>query len=112
MDEDTKRDRMSETDRNEAQSVVQHGGTKAMSQAIIDGVEFLLDSVDQKRHRLPWPIGFYFAKLWYHERLYPLIFTTGALGTYLQLAADKPAQQGSTNKTNSLQNHTQTLPEV
>ncbi|MCH1438491.1 MAG: squalene--hopene cyclase [Rubripirellula sp.] len=112
MDEDTKRDRMSETDRNEAQSVVQHGGTKAMSQAIINGVEFLLDSVDQKRHRLPWPIGFYFAKLWYHERLYPLIFTTGALGTYLQLAADKPAQQGSTNKTNSLQNHTQTLPEV
>jgi squalene-hopene/tetraprenyl-beta-curcumene cyclase len=25
------------------------------------------------------PIGFYFAKLWYFERLYPLIFATGAL---------------------------------
>ena len=28
----------------------------------------------------PAPIGFYFAKLWYYERLYPLIFATGALG--------------------------------
>lgn len=30
--------------------------------------------------REPAPIGFYFAKLWYYERLYPLIFTVGALG--------------------------------
>jgi len=28
----------------------------------------------------PAPIGFYFAKLWYHEKLYPLIWTLGALG--------------------------------
>jgi len=27
----------------------------------------------------PSPIGFYFAKLWYFEELYPLIFATGAL---------------------------------
>ena len=112
VDEDTNRDKMSGTDRFNGQSVVQHGGTKAMSQAIIEGVEFLLDSVDQRRHRVPWPIGFYFAKLWYHERLYPLIFTTGALGKYLQLAADKPTLKGSTNEKNSLQNPTQTLPEV
>lgn len=26
------------------------------------------------------PIGFYFAKLWYYERLYPLVWTVGALG--------------------------------
>ncbi|MBD55166.1 MAG: squalene--hopene cyclase [Rhodopirellula sp.] len=110
--EDTNRDKMSETDRFNPQSAVQHGGTKAMSQAIIRGVEFLLESVDQERHRVPWPIGFYFAKLWYHERLYPLIFTTGALGKYLQLAADKPTRKGSTNETNSFQNPTQTLPEV
>ena len=29
---------------------------------------------------LPTPIGLYFAKLWYYEALYPLIFATGALG--------------------------------
>ena len=26
----------------------------------------------------PAPIGFYFAKLWYYEKLYPLIFTVAA----------------------------------
>jgi squalene-hopene/tetraprenyl-beta-curcumene cyclase len=109
---DTKRDKTAEDERFLAQSAVQHGGTNAMTQAIIGGVEFLLDSVDQKRHRLPWPIGFYFAKLWYHERLYPLIFTTGALGKYLQLAADKPTRPGSTNDKNSFPKPTHTLPEV
>jgi squalene-hopene/tetraprenyl-beta-curcumene cyclase len=33
------------------------------------------------------PIGFYFAKLWYFERLYPLIWTTGALGKVAALEA-------------------------
>ena len=28
----------------------------------------------------PAPIGLYFAKLWYFERLYPLIFSLDALG--------------------------------
>ncbi len=35
----------------------------------------------------PAPIGFYFAKLWYFERLYPQIFTVSALGKYLALRA-------------------------
>ena len=32
------------------------------------------------RFREPSPIGFYFAKLWYFEKLYPIIFTVAALG--------------------------------
>lgn len=36
------------------------------------------------------PIGFYFAKLWYFEELYPLIFATGALSQgYRFLAEDR-----------------------
>ncbi|MDP6504909.1 MAG: hypothetical protein QF886_14920, partial [Planctomycetota bacterium] len=27
----------------------------------------------------PAPIGFYFAKLWYYEKLYPIIFSIAAL---------------------------------
>lgn len=65
------------------------GGNLAICQAIIRGVEFLLRHVDHGRHRQPWPIGFYFAKLWYHEKLYPLIFTTAALGKYLRAMADE-----------------------
>ncbi len=37
--------------------------------------------------REPAPIGFYFAKLWYYERLYPLVFTVGALGRCAALRA-------------------------
>ena len=110
--DDTKRDKIDRFGGLSGQTVPQHGGTKATSQAIILGVEFLLKSVDEKRHRVPWPIGFYFAKLWYHERLYPLIFTMAALGKYLQLAADQPTRNGSSDETNPLQNPTQTLPEV
>ncbi len=65
------------------------GGNEAYRVAIIRGVEFLLESVADGHHRLPWPIGFYFAKLWYHERLYPLIFTTTALGKYLRATAEE-----------------------
>ena len=44
------------------------------------GVCWLLDRIESGAWREPAPIGFYFAKLWYHERLYPLIWTVGALG--------------------------------
>ena len=43
------------------------------------GVEWLIRAVETGNVNVPTPIGFYFAKLWYHERLYPLIFATGAL---------------------------------
>jgi squalene-hopene/tetraprenyl-beta-curcumene cyclase len=37
----------------------------------------------------PSPIGFYFAKLWYFERLYPLIFTVAALRRAAQLVTNE-----------------------
>ena len=39
------------------------------------GARWLEECVDFE----PSPIGLYFAKLWYSERLYPLIFTVSAL---------------------------------
>lgn len=48
--------------------------------AALKGIDWLLTAVEAKRHREPSPIGFYFAKLWYHEKLYPLTFTVSALG--------------------------------
>lgn len=47
--------------------------------AVERGVEWLLARVESGMWRERAPIGFYFAKLWYYERLYPLIFTVGAL---------------------------------
>jgi len=44
------------------------------------GMNWLVEAVESGRFREPSPIGFYFAKLWYYEKLYPLIFTVAALG--------------------------------
>ncbi|EMI17142.1 squalene-hopene cyclase [Rhodopirellula maiorica SM1] len=63
-------------------------GKNDPKQVIIRGVEFLLQSVHDGRHRVPWPIGFYFAKLWYHEKLYPLVFTVAALSSFLRSDLD------------------------
>ena len=46
----------------------------------IKGLRWLVEAVRSGRHRETAPIGFYFAKLWYHERLYPLVFTVSTLG--------------------------------
>lgn len=44
------------------------------------GTAWLVAQVESGQWSEPAPIGFYFAKLWYYERLYPLIWTVGALG--------------------------------
>ncbi|QDT56083.1 Squalene--hopene cyclase [Caulifigura coniformis] len=43
------------------------------------GLRYLGQAVRDGRWRNVSPIGFYFAKLWYFERLYPMIFTTSAM---------------------------------
>ena len=47
--------------------------------AVERGALWLIERVESGAWTQPAPIGFYFAKLWYYEQLYPLIFTTGAL---------------------------------
>ena len=44
------------------------------------GVGWLVSCVERNEFAHTTPIGFYFAKLWYFERLYPIIFTVAALG--------------------------------
>ena len=47
--------------------------------AVDRGLEWLVDRVERNQHQNSSPIGFYFAKLWYYEDLYPLIFTVSTL---------------------------------
>ena len=47
--------------------------------AIDRGAAFLIHATECGTQFDPVPIGFYFAKLWYFETLYPLIFTVAAL---------------------------------
>jgi len=55
-------------------------GDEGMESAVRAGLTWLVAAVESGRHREASPIGFYFAKLWYYERLYPLLLTVSALG--------------------------------
>jgi squalene-hopene/tetraprenyl-beta-curcumene cyclase len=50
------------------------------SEALANGTAWLVSAVEDGRYRECSPIGFYFAKLWYYEKLYPITFTVSALG--------------------------------
>lgn len=54
--------------------------TEEQRQAIARGVAFLAERTSGGTEYPVAPIGFYFAKLWYFERLYPLVWTVSALG--------------------------------
>jgi squalene-hopene/tetraprenyl-beta-curcumene cyclase len=60
------------------------GGAPALGPVLTQGLEWLVDAVESGRWTQASPIGFYFAKLWYHERLYPIIFVVSALGQVLR----------------------------
>jgi squalene-hopene/tetraprenyl-beta-curcumene cyclase len=55
--------------------------------AVNNGLAWLVEQVEAGGLKKPTPIGFYFAKLWYFEKLYPIIFTVGALGRARRSAA-------------------------
>jgi squalene-hopene/tetraprenyl-beta-curcumene cyclase len=47
------------------------------------GLAWLVERAERGEHRETTPLGFYFAKLWYYEKLYPLVFLVRALGKAL-----------------------------
>lgn len=55
-----------------------------MDAAANKGLQWLVAKVENGTVSTASPIGFYFAKLWYYEKLYPLIFTVGALRQALE----------------------------
>jgi squalene-hopene/tetraprenyl-beta-curcumene cyclase len=60
-------------------------GGNEIANAVSRGVEWLVEGIDRMEHHETWPIGLYFARLWYDERLYPLLFATAALATVTPL---------------------------
>ncbi len=63
--------------------------------SVEQGISWLIEAVEKNRHQQPAAIGFYFAKLWYYERLYPQIFATRALARACQVACVKPVPLGA-----------------
>jgi squalene-hopene/tetraprenyl-beta-curcumene cyclase len=54
-------------------------GRGEAARCVAGGVRWLVEHTDAGRSMPASPIGLYFARLWYYERLYPLIFTASAL---------------------------------
>ena len=48
-------------------------------EALVRGVHWLATRINDDGDVKPFPIGLYFASLWYSERLYPLVFAISAL---------------------------------
>ena len=59
--------------------------------AINKGLNWLTQAVESGRYRENSAIGFYFAKLWYHERLYPVVFAASALGRAARMTSPSTA---------------------
>jgi squalene-hopene/tetraprenyl-beta-curcumene cyclase len=57
----------------------QRRGFEINSTVFLRGVTWLVERVESGRWKECSPIGFYFARLWYFEKLYPLITTVAAL---------------------------------
>ncbi|MBI1896211.1 MAG: squalene--hopene cyclase [Acidobacteria bacterium] len=64
------------------------GGAAAPASTVKRGLAWLVEATRGGETTPPSPIGFYFARLWYYERLYPLIFAIDALSR----AAGQPPQ--------------------
>ncbi len=54
------------------------------------GAEWLKERVNEGTVVQPSPIGFYFAKLWYFEALYPMIFAASGLIRWVQTNCNMP----------------------
>ena len=65
----------------------EHGGPIVVG-AIERGCAWLIEHTDGGTKFEPAPIGLYFAKLWYSERLYPLIFTVAALDRVYRIVSE------------------------
>ncbi len=63
---------------------------ESIQPVISKGLEWLIKAVEENRHPESSPLGFYFAKLWYYEKLYPLTFTVSALGQAMRQWLPRP----------------------
>ncbi|GAB6165803.1 prenyltransferase/squalene oxidase repeat-containing protein [Thermostilla marina] len=62
-----------------ALAAVGNPSDESVARSIERGVEWLCTAVESGAHRRAAAIGFYFAKLWYYEKMYPLVFAFEAL---------------------------------
>ena len=66
------------------------------SPALARGLDWLVHATKNGASFEPSPIGFYFAKLWYYEKAYPIVWTVEALSR-LTLTAESAGEECDPN---------------
>jgi squalene-hopene/tetraprenyl-beta-curcumene cyclase len=66
------------------EGILMEKDTTDTSDSILRGLDWLCQAIRCEHHRISQPIGFYFARLWYYEKMYPLVFSLSALQQGLQ----------------------------
>ncbi len=67
------------------EGLLESGGQTIHESSILSGLTWLAEAIQRGGLERANPIGFYFAKLWYYEKLYPALFGLSALATALRL---------------------------
>ena len=71
-----------------------------LRESAVRGVQWLLDAIELDCVSIHWPIGFYFAKLWYYETMYPLVFAASTLTRARSVFGNLPQIDNSPNDDN------------
>jgi squalene-hopene/tetraprenyl-beta-curcumene cyclase len=70
-------------------------GDPAVRPVLDEGIQWLIQAVGESRHRKAAPIGLYFAKLGYYEKVFPLAFAVAALGQAVRQLSAAPSPEAA-----------------
>ncbi len=66
---------------------------KEHTDQVDQGLQWLIQKTEEGTKFPASPIGFYFAKLWYFEKIYPLVWTADALRHHAHVTATDPIEE-------------------
>jgi squalene-hopene/tetraprenyl-beta-curcumene cyclase len=68
---------------------VADGDERQVSKAVARGAHWLIEATGRGEESAAAPLGLYFARLWYYEELYPLVFAIGGLAAARTVPASR-----------------------
>jgi squalene-hopene/tetraprenyl-beta-curcumene cyclase len=75
---------------------VAEGGESLTSESAARGARWLIDATLDGREATAAPLGLYFARLWYYEELYPLVFSLAGLAGLRRVTEQAHAEHTTT----------------
>jgi squalene-hopene/tetraprenyl-beta-curcumene cyclase len=80
------------------EALLAHAGKEPVQASLERGIGWLIQAVDSRSYLSGSPIGLYFAKLWYEESTYPLVFSVSALAEACRACAGQAVNGGTRHR--------------